>query len=326
MPQLKRHVMNLDPSVILAPDAAGLDQAADLLRAGQLVAFPTETVYGLGGSARDDGAVAAIFDAKGRPRFNPLISHVADLAGAEALAELTPDAHKLAEAFWPGPLTLVLPTREGAGLSPLVTAGHASVAVRVPAHPVARALLRAFGGPVAAPSANPSGKVSSTTAEHVAHGLGGRIGAIVDGGPCEVGVESTIISCLDGGPRLLRAGGLPREAIEAVLGRAIETGVAGTAPIAPGMLASHYAPEGLIRLNAKAREPGETFVGFGPTEGADLTLSATGDLREAAARLFSVLHQLNELGASHIAFAPVPETGLGLAINDRLRRAAAPRQ
>ena len=309
----------------LSPDDAGIAQAADLLRQGELVAFPTETVYGLGGDARSDRAVAGIFAAKGRPSFNPLIVHLPDLAAAETIAHVGPNARGLAAAFWPGPLTLVLPLREDAGISPLVSAGLPTVAIRVPAHPLAQRLLRAFGGPVAAPSANPSGRVSPTTARHVLDGLSGRIAAVLDGGPCAVGVESTIVLA-DPEPLLLRPGGLPVEALEAALGIPLATAAAGDTPTAPGQLASHYAPEAGVRLNATRAESGEVLIGFGPVQGA-LTLSATGDLVEAAARLFQALRDADRLAGpgGRIAFAPVPETGLGRAINDRLRRAAAPR-
>ncbi|MDP2739100.1 MAG: L-threonylcarbamoyladenylate synthase [Pseudorhodobacter sp.] len=311
---------------LLTPDAPGLAEAARLLHAGALVAFPTETVYGLGGDARSDLAVARIFEAKGRPRFNPLIVHLPDLAAAREYALFGADAERLADAFWPGPLTLVLPLREGAGLSPLITAGNTSVAIRVPAHPVAQALLRAFGGPLAAPSANPSGKVSPTRAAHVLEGLGGRIAAVLDGGACDVGLESTIVA-LDPA-RLLRPGGLPAEAIEACLGAPLAAPQDPAKPLAPGQLASHYAPAASLRLNATAPRPGEVWLGFGPkAKGAELTLSATGDLVEAAAKLFHALREADALAGQGgcIAVSPVPERGLGRAINDRLRRAAAPR-
>ena len=308
----------------LAPDASGIAEAARLLASGGLVAFPTETVYGLGGDARSDAAVARIFEAKGRPSFNPLIVHLPDLAAVESVAKVGPRARNLARAFWPGPLTLVLPVIEGA-LSPLVTAGLPTVAVRVPAHPLAQALLRAFGGPVAAPSANPSGRVSPTRAGHVLEGLAGRIEAVLDGGPCSVGLESTIIIA-DPDPVLLRPGGVPVEALEAALGMRLATGGDGKQPTAPGQLASHYAPVARVRLNATEAGPGEVLVGFGRVTGA-LTLSESGDLVEAATRLFHILREADRLAGTggSIAFAPVPETGLGRAINDRLRRAAAPR-
>ncbi|MEZ5756051.1 MAG: L-threonylcarbamoyladenylate synthase [Paracoccaceae bacterium] len=310
----------------LKDSETGLRRAAEILRAGGLVAFPTETVYGLGGDARDDRAVARIFEAKGRPRFNPLIVHLPDVESARELAVFDDRAEALARAFWPGPLTLVLPIRPGSGLSPLVTAGLDSVALRLPAHPLARALLRAFGGPLAAPSANPSGKVSPTRAEHVRAGLAGRIEAILDGGPCAVGVESTILG-LVGQPELLRPGGVAVEVLEEVLGETLAMGGSAERPNAPGQLASHYAPGAAVRLEVTEPQAGEIWVGFGPCPGADLSLSEQGDPVEAAARLFHVLREADALAGSggRIAFAPVPEAGLGRAINDRLRRAAAPR-
>ncbi len=312
----------------LVPDPAGIARAAALLARGALVAFPTETVYGLGGDARSDAAVAAIFAAKGRPAFNPLIVHVADAQAAAALAHLPPEAERLAAAFWPGPLTLVLPARAAAGLAPRVAAGLPSVALRVPAHPVARALLSAFGGPVAAPSANPSGRISPTRAGHVMAGLGGRIAAVLDGGACPVGLESTIVALAPGAPPvLLRPGGLPAERIEAVLGRPLGAPGAGPRPAAPGQLASHYAPAARLRLNAAEAGQGELRLGFGPGDSPDLNLSPAGDLEEAAANLFHLLHEADRRlpPGGVIAVAPLPETGLGRALNDRLRRAAAPR-
>lgn len=296
-----------------------------MLAGGDLVAFPTETVYGLGGDAQSDRAVARIYEAKGRPSFNPLIVHLPDLIAVEGIAHLGPKALALAQAFWPGPLTLVLPLREGAGISPLVTAGLTTVAVRVPAHPLAQRLLRAFGGPLAAPSANPSGRISPTRADHVLEGLTGRIAAVLDGGPCDVGLESTIVMA-DPRPVLLRPGGLPVEALEAALGEPLATGGDAGKPTAPGQLASHYAPEAAVRLNATDARSGEVLVGFGAVPG-QLSLSPNGDLVEAAARLFQTLREADRLAGpdGRIAFAAVPEKGLGLAINDRLRRAAAPR-
>lgn len=325
----KRDPMTERNTVVLSASDRGIRAAAGLLRAGELVAFPTETVYGLGADARSGRAVAAIFAAKGRPAFNPLIVHVAGLAEAEALAEVPPVARALAERFWPGPLTLVLPRREGAGLSELATAGLATVGLRVPAHPLARRLIAAFGGPVAAPSANPSGRVSATTAAHVLDGLGGRIAAVLDGGACPVGVESTILGFEAGAPVLLRPGGLPVEALAAVAGPIGTPAAAGV--VAPGQLASHYAPRAALRLGAEAPGPGEVWLGFGPGAVAapGLNLSAAGDLAEAAANLFAHLREVDAIaaaaGAARIAVAPVPRTGLGLAINDRLQRAAAPR-
>lgn len=302
----------------------GVEAAAAVLRQGGLVAFATETVYGLGGDARSDTAVARIFAAKDRPSFNPLIVHVADLASARAVAVLDARAEAVAAAFWPGPLTLVLPLRVEAGLSPLVTAGLTSVAVRLPAHPLALALLRAFGGPLAAPSANPSGRVSPTRADHVLSGLSGRIDAVLDGGACAVGVESTILG-LVGAPTLLRPGGVPVEALEALLGP-IASAEEGAKPTAPGQLASHYAPQASVRLEARAFEPGEVGIGFGEVAAA-LSLSPSADLVEAAANLFHTLRAADALAGpgGRIAVSPIPETGLGRAINDRLRRAAAPR-
>ena len=313
-------------TLLLSASDDGIAKAVALLRAGGLVAMPTETVYGLAADARDSHAVARIFDAKGRPRFNPLIVHVADMDMARRFAHFDARAEQVARTFWPGPLTLVLPLREDAGLSPLVTAGLPTVAIRMPAHPLARALLTTFSGPLAAPSANPSGKVSPTTAAHVLQGLSGRVEAVLDGGPCPVGVESTILG-LDGPPALLRPGGIAVEALEALLGP-LPTGGSATTPNAPGQLASHYAPDAPVRLGVTTPAPGEVWVGFGPAcAGAALTLSPTGDLVEAAARLFQTLRDADTLAGptGRIAFAPVPETGLGRAINDRLRRAAAPR-
>ncbi len=314
--------MNQTQTLTATPE--GLDRAAHILGAQGLVAFPTETVYGLGGDARSDLAVARIFDAKGRPRFNPLIVHVPDVAAARAYAVFDARAEAVAAAFWPGPLTLVLPLRADAGLSPLVTAELDSVAIRVPAHPVAQALLRAFGGPLAAPSANPSGRVSPTRAAHVIEGLSGRIDAVLDGGTCAVGVESTILGLI-GAPALLRPGGIATEALEAMLGP-LASGGNAEKPNAPGQLASHYAPGAAVRLNAETALPGEVRLGFGP-EAADLNLSVSGDLIEAAANLFHLLREADRMAlvGQRIAVAPIPEQGLGRAINDRLRRASAPR-
>ncbi len=325
LPRASRPTLRHMITETLPPDAAGLARAAALLHGGDLVAFPTETVYGLGGDAQSDMAVARIFEAKGRPHFNPLIVHVPDLAAAQTVALFDDRARAVAAAFWPGPLTLVLPVRDSAGLSPLVTAGLDTVAVRVPAHPLAQAMLRAFGGPLAAPSANPSGRVSPTRADHVTTGLSGRIAGVLDGGPCAVGVESTILG-LDGPPTLLRPGGVSVEALEALLGQPLHHGGNAEKPNAPGQLASHYAPGAAVRLNVLAPDVGEVFVGFGPMQ-ADLSLSPSGDLVQAAAALFHLLREadLRAGPQGRIAFAPIPEHGLGRAINDRLRRAAAPR-
>jgi len=299
-------------------------QAADLIRAGKLCAIPTETVYGLAGDAANSDAVLSIYETKGRPRFNPLICHCADVAMAETLAVFDARAEMLAERFWPGPLTLVLPLRDGARISDLVTAGLGTVALRIPDHPLARAVIEAVGRPLAAPSANPSGQLSPTTAEHVRQAFGGAV-PVLDGGPCIAGVESTIVALEEGGAVLLRPGALPAEEIEAVLGQALDRATPGAAIAAPGMMASHYAPRALLRLDAEAAQPGEAWLGFGPDSGEGLNLSPKGDLREAARNLFGYLARLDAQGAARIAVAPIPETGLGEAINDRLRRAAAPR-
>lgn len=315
--------------------AEGIEAATERLAAGGLVAFPTETVYGLGADATNSEAVARLYAAKGRPAFNPLIAHVPDAAAARALARFDADAARLAEAFWPGPLTLVLPKAVGCPVAELATAGLDSLAVRVPAHPVAQKILVRFGRPVVAPSANRSGHVSPTTAAHVFADLDGRVDLIVDGGATPVGVESTIVACL-GEPVLLRPGGLARETVERVLGRPLTEAAAGgdteDAPLAPGMLASHYAPQARLRLNAGHVAPGEALLAFGPAppRGAEaaamaLNLSPRGDVIEAAANLFSYLRRLDATGVKTIAVMPIPQQGLGEAINDRLQRAAAPR-
>lgn len=310
---------------LLAP--VQVAEAAAILRAGGLVAFPTETVYGLGADATDGRAVARIFAAKGRPAFNPLIVHVTDLAAAERLALFDATARALAARFWPGPLTLVVPLREGHCLSPLVTAGLDSVAIRVPAAPLARALLEAVGRPVAAPSANPSGRISPTRAAHVVAGLGDAVDVVLDGGACAVGLESTILRTSP--LALLREGGLAAEAIEAALGRALPRETTPGRLQAPGQMTSHYAPRRPVRLNVTGRAADGLLIGFGAVAG-DLTLSESGDVTEAAANLFGLLHEADALaasrGLSRIDVAPVPEAGLGRAINDRLRRAAAPRE
>jgi len=314
---------------------AAVGRAARVIAAGGLVAFPTETVYGLGADAESGEAVARLYEAKGRPAFNPLIAHVPDLAAAKRLAHFDTAAARLAAAFWPGPLTLVLPRRADCPVAELATAGLDTIAVRVPSHPVARDILLAFGGAVVAPSANRSGHVSPTTAQHVLADLAGCIELIVDGGPTPMGLESTIVACLDR-PALLRPGALPREAIEHVVPLADAPTAAAPAadevPLAPGQLASHYAPRARLRLDAASVAPGEALLAFGPTPAAGteraalvLNLSPRGDLIEAAARLFSHLRALDASGAATIAVMPVPRAGLGEAINDRLERAAAPR-
>ncbi|WP_136636597.1 L-threonylcarbamoyladenylate synthase [Pseudooceanicola onchidii] len=309
---------------VLPSTEEGIARAAGLLRDGALVAMPTETVYGLAGLARDDRAVAGIYEAKGRPSFNPLIVHVAEAAQLEDLVEVPAVARPVIDAFWPGPLTIVLPLKPGAPVSPLVTAGLRTLAVRMPAHPVARALLRGVGAGVAAPSANPSGRISPTTAAHVMAGLDGRIAAVLDGGDCAVGVESTILGFPEGRAVILREGGVTAEALAQVLGYTPRHRAEGDAIDAPGQLASHYAPQGRVRLGVTRPEPHEVYLGFGDMA-CDLNLSASGDLAEAAANLFRHFHAMDARGAERIAVAPVPEEGLGAAINDRLRRAAAPR-
>lgn len=314
-------------TLTLRPDASGIARAARLLAEGGTVALPTETVYGLAANARDGAAVARIYQAKGRPSFNPLIVHCADMAAAARIGRLEGEAEALARAFWPGPLTLVVPLRADAGIAGIVTAGLDSVGLRVPAHKLAQAVLRESGLALAMPSANASGRISPTTAAHVLDpegGLAGRIAAVLDGGACPVGVESTIIGWRDGAAVLLRPGGIAAEAVEAVLGHPLApAAVGGKAPDSPGQLLSHYAPAAPVRLDAQAARAGETLIGFGPVAG-DLTLSATGDLAEAAARLFDTLREADRRGLP-IAVAPIPAQGLGLAINDRLARAAAPR-
>ncbi|MBF9047967.1 threonylcarbamoyl-AMP synthase [Rhodobacterales bacterium LSUCC0031] len=311
----------------LLPDSAGIARAAALLRAGALVALPSETVYGLAADATDDAAVAAIYAAKGRPAFNPLIVHLPDLASAMEIADFPGPALALATAFWPGPLTLVLPLRPGHGLSARVTAGHATVAIRLPAHPAMHAVLRAANRPVAAPSANPSGQISATTAAHVRAGLGMRIAAILDGGPTERGLESTILAPSADGTRLLREGAIPRETIIPITGALITDTTPGARVEAPGQMASHYAPRTALLLGGTA-QPAEITIGFGPMD-CDLNLSESGDLAQAASRLFAILHQADALACDRnspaIRVSPIPDIGIGRAINDRLRRAAAPR-
>jgi len=292
------------------------------LRAGEVVAFPTETVYGLGADATSSDAVLRIYETKGRPRFNPLIVHVADLDMARRLVVFSPLAETLAAAFWPGPLTLVLPRRPDSGLSDIVSAGLDTVGVRMPAHPLALALIRAAGVPVAAPSANPSGRLSPTSAAQVTAAFEGRV-PVLDGGPCRAGVESTILAVTGERVVQLRAGALARDEIEKAIGRPVERIGAGAAIASPGMMASHYAPDASLRLDAEAPAPGEAYLAFGDRPGT-LNLSPTGDLREAACNLFAMLHEL-DASARRIAVAPIPAHGLGEAINDRLRRAAAPK-
>ncbi len=319
-------------SRVALPDDANLALAAGALRRGELVSFPTETVYGLGGDATNDRAVAAIYAAKGRPSFNPLIVHVPTLAAAMALGEFSDDAQNLAQKFWPGPLTLVVKRARACPLSLLVSAGMDSIALRIPAHPVARALLTASGLPLAGPSANPSGRISPTTAQHVEEGLGDKVAMILDGGPCRIGVESTVLSLLDGKPTLLRPGGIAPDEIAAVIGQPVEiaapVGDVAAGLHGPGRLLSHYAPDRPVRLNAVDVQPGEALLAFGrpaPAAKVVLNLSESGDLNEAAANLFAMLRALDRPDVTGIAVMPIPQVGLGIAINDRLTRAAAPR-
>lgn len=315
---------------IVRPTPIVLARAARLLRRGGLVAFPTETVYGLGADATTDRAVAAIYAAKRRPRHNPLIVHVATLAAAQTLVQFDERARKLARAFWPGPLTLVLKRRPGVRISRLASAGLGTLAVRIPDSPIAKALIRAAGRPLAAPSANRSGAVSPTRAAHVRRSLGSRVGLVLDGGPCRIGVESTVVDLSGGEARLLRPGGVPLEAIQAVIGPVrLEFAAESERPIAPGQLRSHYAPRRPVRPNAAHPRPGEAYLAFGrPPRGqpaALLNLSPSASLDEAAANLFAMLHALDRPEFTAIAVAPIPQKGLGRAINDRLKRAAAPR-
>jgi L-threonylcarbamoyladenylate synthase len=302
-----------------------ISKAADVLRGGGLVAFPTETVYGLGADATDDLAVARVYEAKGRPSFNPLIVHVTDLSAAKRLGHFDESSESLARTFWPGPLTLVVPRTDDCNVSRLASAGLDTIALRVPKHDVALALLKSFGGPVVAPSANPSGRISPTTAQHVRDGLSGMIDVVLDGGSCAVGLESSVVRVIDGGPYLLRAGGIPREVLEQALGRKVMTPTRFNALHSPGQLASHYAPRAALRLDAAQPDAGEIYLGFGPYAYGPHSLSLHGDLTEAAANLFRMLHAIDALEPLAIAVAPIPEHGLGEAINDRLRRAAVPR-
>lgn len=315
--------MPTDGPKILKPDETGIAQAARLLREGGLVAVPTETVYGLAADATNDAAVQRIYAAKGRPGFNPLIVHVPDLDTAYALAEVSGEAEALAKRFWPGPLTLVLPLMPNAGLASAVTAGLPTVAIRIPAHPVMQSLLHQAGRPLAAPSANPSGRITATTAAHVVDGLGAKIDAILDAGPCDVGVESAIVAPGSHGTRLLREGGIPRESIEAVTGPLTSDLTPGRVE-APGQMERHYAPRVPLRVGGAAT-PDEIVIGFGD-QASDLTLSATANLSEAALRLYAILHKAEALavqrGATVIRAPVLPDEGLGRAINDRLKRAA----
>lgn len=310
--------------------AERIQDAARLLRGGELVAFPTETVYGLGGDATNDLAVARIFEAKGRPRFNPLIVHVPDLAAARGLAAFDARAERVAAKVWPGPLSLVLPRLPRCPVSLLASAGLDTLAIRVPAHPLALSLLGATGRPLAAPSANRSGRLSPTNAGDAMAELGGRIAAVLDGGRCAVGIESTVLDLSGTEPRVLRPGGVAMDALEKLLGHVSAAGSSSDAPRSPGMLESHYAPERPLRLEARQARPGEALLALGPEPAPEgfrelRWLSRTGDLTEAAANLFASLRALDRPEVAGIAVMPIPERGLGVAINDRLRRAAAPR-
>ena len=306
--------------------ASTISKAATLLRNGGLVAFPTETVYGLGADATNDAAVARIFAAKQRPQFNPLISHVADIEAAFRFGVFSKDAEKLAAAIWPGPLTIVVERRKDCPISLLCSAGLSSVALRVPSHPLALELLRTVDRPIAAPSANRSGRISPTTAEHVRASLGDAVDMILDGGPSAVGLESTVVRFMNDGPYMLRFGGVARETLENILGSRMMTPTRYDTDLhSPGQLESHYAPQAQLRLNAAAPELGEAYLGFGKYSHGPWTLSKTGDMQEAAANLFKMLHAIDDSSLEHIAVAPIPVKGMGEAINDRLTRAAAPR-
>lgn len=308
-------------------NAESIVLAAAILRRGGLVAFPTETVYGLGADAANDEAIAAIFTAKRRPRFNPLIIHVRNLEHAREFADFNAQAQSLAEAYWPGPLTMVLPRRARARISLLASAGLDSIALRVPAHATARLLLRESGLAIAAPSANPSGSVSPTTATHVAESLGGSVDLVLDDGPAALGIESAVVGFAESGPLLLRPGALPRAKIEALIGKL--QAPTGETMVSPGQLTSHYAPRAQLRLDARTMGSGEALLAFGPKVpmGAQpvRNLSPSGDVQEAAANLFAMLRELDASGCRCIAVMPIPEHDLGEAINDRLRRAAAGR-
>ncbi len=316
---------------IYKPNQTTYEQASGLLAAGELVSFPTETVYGIGADASNGEAVAKIYAAKNRPDFNPLIVHVSDRDSASNYALMNDLAKRLADAFWPGPFTMVLPRKKKCGISSLVTAGLETIAIRVPKNDVAHALISTFNGPVAAPSANKSGKISPTTAHHVEEEFGGELQMIIDGGPCEKGIESTIVAITDNHVTLLRPGSITADDIKKIVGKKINISEIIPPQInAPGQMASHYAPNTKMRLNVSNPQPGECLLAFGDidntTDTFNLNLSRSGNLNEAAANLFSMMRKLDAMGFSTIAVSPIPETGLGVAINDRLRRAAAPKE
>lgn len=315
-------------SRIYKPTAEVIKKASDTLKQGEIISFPTETVYGLGADAIDTQAVAKIFSAKNRPSFNPLIVHLPSIEMVEKYVELSPLARSLSEAFWPGPFTMVLPLKKESGISKLITAGLKTVAIRVPTHPVARQLLTEFNGPIAAPSANKSGHISPTTAQHVDEEFGNELGMIIDGGACDNGIESTIVKVENNQLILLRPGNITKEMIEEKLKTNIETDNKPTDnPIAPGQLKSHYAPNAKIRLNVSNPNNNEAYLAFGNKQSIDnmLNLSQNGNLEEAASNLFSMMRALDKLDINTIAVAPIPKSGLGIAINDRLERAAAPK-
>ena len=317
--------MKINRAKLFQPNPSGVAEAAQLLRSGGLIAFPTETVYGLGADATNNLAVAAIFAAKGRPQFNPLIIHFATLEGLQKHVLWSETAQMIAQAFWPGPLTMVLKRCQNSSISMLASAGLDTLAVRLPAHPLAQNFLKTVKVPVAAPSANPSGKISPTTAHHVMAGLENKIAGIIDGEHCSVGIESTIIDLSGETPTILRYGGVTYEEITESLPHKIDIDIGHSSSIkAPGQLSSHYAPRAQLRLNALQANANECLLGFGKMT-CDLNLSKSGDLVEAAGNLFKSLHELDRFSPKNIAVAPIPDTGLGRAINDRLKRAAAPR-
>ncbi|NCB49611.1 MAG: threonylcarbamoyl-AMP synthase [Alphaproteobacteria bacterium] len=304
-----------------------IEKGAALIREGKLVVFPTETVYGLGADATNDKAVASIFEAKGRPQFNPLIAHFASKEMLHDFVEVTPMAQKLIDTFWPGSLTLVLKRKENCKVSYLASAGLDTLAVRMPKHSIALSLIEKAGVPIVAPSANPSGTISTTTAPEVEAVLGDKVDLVLDGGPCSVGVESTVLLLTNEPAVLLRPGGLALEKIEQVIGPVIRPDKDPECPRSPGQLSSHYAPFRQVRINATDKKEGEAYLGFGPCDfQADLNLSATSDLTEAAANLFHMMHLLDREPFTSIAIAPIPFEGLGLAINDRIKRAAYPKR